>query len=216
MLNNNSPIVKQASSHKLPFITLVVLGVIILTLMFVGYESFLGTNASELTKADKLKNEEITENDLPDAASIAVEVQTDNPAIESDSASISASQSVDLEQQKKEAEAEIVPVEKENIPEGKTHSYTVGKGETFLGIASRFGLKFDQLKALNPGVEPAGLKVGITRLNVKVKAIHTVGPGDVLRVVAEKYHVSKESIMKVNRKDQDITLRGEELIIPLN
>ena len=99
---------------------------------------------------------------------------------------------------------------------GKSHSYTVEKGETFFGIANRFGLKPDQLKALNPGVDPNGIKVGVTRLNVKIKAIHTVGPGDVLRVVAAKYGVTKKSLMEVNHKDQDVTLRGEQLIIPLH
>lgn len=215
-MKNNSPIIKESSTHKLPIITLIVLGVIVLTLVFVGYESFLGTNKNELTKADKLKNEELIEDELPDAASIAVEVQKENPVIESNEADSVAKLKTDLEAQKKEAEAEVVPEEKVKTPEGKSHAYTVEKGETFSGIASRFGLKFDQLKALNPGVDPAGLKVGVTKLNVKVKAIHTVGPGDVLRVVAEKYHVSKQSIMKVNHKEQDITLRGEQLIIPLN
>jgi len=90
----------------------------------------------------------------------------------------------------------------------------VEKGETFNGVANRFGLTVDQLKAMNPGVS-SDVKVGVTRLKVKIKAIHTVGPGDVLRVVAEKYKVSKKSIMDVNHKKEDITLRGEQLIIPL-
>jgi LysM repeat protein len=50
---------------------------------------------------------------------------------------------------------------------------------------------------------------------VKIKAIHTVGPGDVLRVVAEKYKVSKKSIMDANHKSEDVTLRGEQLVIPV-
>ena len=52
-------------------------------------------------------------------------------------------------------------------------------------------------------------------MQVKVQALHIVGPGDVLRVVAEKYHVSKKSLMLANHKDQDITVRGEQLAIPL-
>jgi LysM repeat protein len=36
-----------------------------------------------------------------------------------------------------------------------------------------------------------------------------------LRVVAEKYKVSKQSLMAANNKKEDITLRGEQLIIPL-
>jgi LysM repeat protein len=45
--------------------------------------------------------------------------------------------------------------------------------------------------------------------------MHTVGPGDVLRVVAEKYKVSKKSLMEANNKKEDITLRGEQLVIPI-
>jgi LysM repeat protein len=120
-----------------------------------------------------------------------------------------------LETQKQEAEAQKIPEEvKIPLPEGKEHKYVVEKGETFNGVANRFGLTIDQLKSMNPGVS-SEVKVGITRLKVKIKAIHTVGPGDVLRVVAEKYKVSKKSIMDVNHKKEDITLRGEQLIIPL-
>ncbi|MFM6948543.1 MAG: LysM peptidoglycan-binding domain-containing protein [Aquirufa sp.] len=215
-MKNNSPIFKESSTNRLPFITLVVLGVVIALLMYIGYDSFFGTDKNELTKADKLKNEELISDELPDVALSSMEVQKDTTVAEENSTDSSSNTTNDLEEQKKEAESEKVPEEKIKLPEGKNHGYVVEKGETFLGIANRFSLKFDQLKALNPGVDPAGLKVGVTKLNVKVKAIHTVGPGDVLRVVAEKYHVSKESIMKVNHKDQDITLRGEQLIIPLN
>lgn len=215
-MKNNSPIFKEAPNHRLPFITLIVLGVIVLVLIFIGYDSFFGTNNKELTKAEKLKNEELIADELPDVAVSSIEVQKDADLEEEIKPDSTSNNSKDLEAQKKEAEAEKIPDEKIKLPEGKNYTYVVEKGETFLGIANRFGLKYDQLKSLNPNVDPAGLKVGVTKLNVKVKAIHTVGPGDVLRVVAEKYHVSKESIMKVNHKDQDITLRGEQLVIPLN
>ncbi len=97
---------------------------------------------------------------------------------------------------------------------GVATRHTVGAGETFYGIASRYNLKITTLKALNPGVSETDVKSGVTKLNLKVRAIHTVGPGDVLRVVAEKYGVSKEAIMRANRKTKDIATRGEKLIIP--
>ena len=68
---------------------------------------------------------------------------------------------------------------------------------------------------MNPDLKPEGIKIGITKVKVKVRAIHIVGKGDILRVVAEKYKVSKQSLMSVNHKTEDITVRGEELIIPL-
>ncbi|MBC8155164.1 MAG: LysM peptidoglycan-binding domain-containing protein [Bacteroidetes bacterium] len=93
--------------------------------------------------------------------------------------------------------------------------HTVGAGETFYSIANRYNLKINTLKALNPGVTETDVKSGVTKLNLKVRAVHTVGPGDVLRVVAERYGVSKEAIMRANKKSKDIATRGERLIIPL-
>ncbi|WP_080237177.1 LysM peptidoglycan-binding domain-containing protein [Spirosoma rigui] len=99
-------------------------------------------------------------------------------------------------------------------PGGVSSSYTVGQGETFYGVANRYNMKVSTLKQLNPGVSESDVKAGITRLNVKAMAVHTVGPGDVLRVVAQKYGVSKEAIMRANKKSKDIATRGEKLIIP--
>lgn len=99
-------------------------------------------------------------------------------------------------------------------PGGTTTRHTVATGETFYSIANRYNLKLSTLKELNPDVSETSVKSGVTRLNLKVKAIHTVGPGDVLRVVAEKYGVSKEAIMRANNKTKDIAKRGEKLIIP--
>jgi LysM repeat protein len=107
------------------------------------------------------------------------------------------------------------PVEKVAVkPGGVTRPYTIGTGETFYGVANRYNMKLSTLKALNPGVSESDVKAGVTKLNVKAMAVHTVGPGDVLRVVAQKYGVSKEAIMRANRKSKDIATRGEKLIIP--
>ena len=97
---------------------------------------------------------------------------------------------------------------------GVSSSYTVGAGETFYGVANRYNMKLSTLKELNPGVSETDVKAGVTKLRVKAMAVHTVGPGDVLRVVAQKYGVSKESIMRANKKSKDIATRGERLIIP--
>ncbi|GAB4035788.1 hypothetical protein GCM10028809_45740 [Spirosoma gilvum] len=106
-------------------------------------------------------------------------------------------------------------VEKAKVkPGGVTSTYTVGSGETFYGVANRYNMKISTLKEMNPGVSESDVKAGITKLNVKVMAVHTVGPGDVLRVVAQKYGVSKEAIMRANKRTKDIANRGEKLIIP--
>lgn len=99
-------------------------------------------------------------------------------------------------------------------PGGVSSTYTVGAGETFYGVANRYNMKINTLKELNPGVSESDIKAGVTKLKVKAMAVHTVGAGDVLRVVAQKYGVSKEAIMRANKKDKDIATRGEKLIIP--
>ena len=216
-MKNPFSFIKDSSTAKLPIITLLILLATLLGLMMVGYEHFLSPKSEELVKAEKLKMEE-DETLLDDPTPIIIDSTEDlEPATTSSNQDDSAAAQQALDEQKKEAEAEKVP-ESESLKNvgGKSHAYTVEKGETFFGIANRFGLKPDQLKALNPGVDPNGIKVGVTKLNVKIQTIHTVGPGDVLRVVAAKYGVSKKSLMEVNHKDQDITLRGEQLIIPLH
>ena len=91
-------------------------------------------------------------------------------------------------------------------------THEVKSGETFSSIASRYNLKTETLKGLNSSI--SDVKAGTTRLKVQVKAVHTVGPGDVLRVVAEKYGVTKSALMKANGKTRDFSERGEKLIIP--
>ncbi len=111
--------------------------------------------------------------------------------------------------------AETKPVEKVAVnPGGVSSSHTVDAGETFYGIANRYNMKLSTLKELNPDVTEDQVKSGVTKLKVKAMAVHTVGPGDLLRVVAQKYGVSKEALMRANGKSKDLATRGEKLIIP--
>lgn len=121
----------------------------------------------------------------------------------------------DADKPKVDKPTEAVAVVKPKIKAGGVaSSYTVGAGETFYGVANRYNMKLSTLKELNPGVSESDVKAGITTLKVKAMAVHTVGPGDVLRVVAQKYGVSKEALMRANKKSKDIATRGEKLIIP--
>jgi len=210
-MKNPFNFIKDSGTYKLPALTLMVLIATIIALLFVGYENFLGPSTKELEKAEKLVEQEDEDNA---AGTTIIGTSTVENTTEEAADEKAKNDSIALEEQKKEAEAELVPAEQEKI-DGKDYAYTVQKGETFMGIANRFGLKYDQLKALNPDLKPEGIKVGVTKVKVKIKAVHIVGKGDILRIVAEKYKVSKQSIMTVNHKTEDITVRGEELIIPL-
>jgi len=97
---------------------------------------------------------------------------------------------------------------------GVSNTHTVKAGETFYGVANKYNMSINTLKKMNPGVSEQDIKAGVTKLNVKLRAVHTVGTGDVLRVVAEKYGVSKEALMRANGKTKDMATRGEKLIIP--
>lgn len=101
-------------------------------------------------------------------------------------------------------------------PGGVEITHTVQSGETFYGIANRYNLKSATLKGLNPVIkdETTDVKSGVTRIKVRVQAVHTVGPGDILRVVAEKYGVTVQQLMAANKKTKNFTERGEKLIIP--
>ena len=196
---------KENNSANLPLITLLDLLATVVALLFVGYEHFLGPETSSLTKAQTIEmKEELPVENIASTMVISDSTDTDTTTVSPDQAAI------DLEQQRKEAEAEKVPEEAVEEPAGKSYSYQAESGETAESIAKSFGITVEQLKAMNP----SGVKSG-SKVKVKIQAVHIVGKGDVLRVVAEKYHVSKKALMEANHKKEDVTMRGEELVIPL-
>lgn len=214
--NRNPRPVEETS--KLPTITLFVLIAMVITLLFVGWQS--------------MKDDGINDDDLVSKRPNATAISGQNgaePVIIPQALEETGEDNVAKDVKKKE-EKKVEPkkgetVKKEEkpkeepkkveIPKGETISHTVQSGETFYGIANRYHISKATLQALNPGVSQEGIKVGVTKLNVKVQTIHTVGPGDVLRVVAQKYGISKQALMDANKKTKDLSERGEKLIIPL-
>lgn len=114
--------------------------------------------------------------------------------------------------QKTEEKPKPVPVD----PGGIEITHVVQEGETFYGIANRYNVRITTLKGLNPSIqdESKDIKSGVTKIKIRVQAIHTVGPGDILRVVAAKYGIPVEQLMAANKKTQNLAERGEKLIIP--
>ncbi len=194
--------VRPVEKSNLPLITLFVLVLLVLAMLYVGYEyiSDSSSNSEELTSTvvdttsldDSRETETIIEAPLPTENETPKEKKTE-------------------EKKSEPAKKEVASVSAASIG-GEQITHEVKSGETFSSIASRYNLKTETLKGLNSSI--SDVKAGTTRLKVQVKAIHTVGAGDVLRVVAEKYGVTKSALMKANGKTRDFSERGEKLIIP--
>ncbi len=111
-------------------------------------------------------------------------------------------------------ENEITKKEISNESSNEILSHLVKNGETYLGIGNKFNVSASTMKKLNPKLDPSGLKVGVTKINLPIQGYHTVGPGDILKVVAEKYEISVDLLMSANDKTKNFAKRGERLIIP--
>ena len=196
--------IRPVEKSNLPVITLFVLVLLVLAMLYVGYEyiSDSPSNADELaTVAVDTTMEETG----------VAEPITDEPVSEN-VAKTSENEEKEPEKEDKEPEKKSVPAISASSIGGREITHSVKSGESFSTIAARYNLKTETVKGLNSSTPD--LKSGVTKLKIQVKAIHTVGPGDVLRVVASKYGVTKEAIMKANGKTKDFTERGEKLVIP--
>lgn len=192
-------------TSRIPGITLLALLCILLGLLYVGYEYIVddSSNAEEIIGAEAERTQQPVALVPSETGSGASSSGKSTPA------PAPKSEEPKKETSKKESVRPVDP----NLG-GERYSYTVSSGETLSGISSRFNLKPETLKSLNPDIDfNSGLKSG-AKVNVRIRAIHTVGPGDVLRVVSEKYGITKAQLMKANGKSKDFAERGEKLVIP--
>jgi LysM repeat protein len=199
---------RPEEASKLPIITLLVLVGFILAMLYVGYEYFSDSPEISKTEISKITDEATAKESEDEATAVAPkekEVTKTKPEVK-------VEKKVEEVEKPKPEPKKLVA----EIPSGGIIiPHIVQNGETFFGIANRYNLKADVLRALNPDVDPQALKVGVTKLKVKVKAKHTVGPGDILSVVAKKYDITKKQLMDANKLTKDFSKRGDELIIPL-
>lgn len=225
----------KEATRNLPMAVLLVLVGIIFALLYIGWKYMSDdTNGNEdltAVPADTVANaikkqpeeEKTIEEETPISSSTAEALPEVSLAKTGNKDEASATKE---EPKKEELKKEEKAVKEEKVKEektkvvipsgGETYTHTVGDGETFFGIANRYNMKKETLKALNPGIDENGIKVGVTKLKVRIKAIHTVGPGDIIRVVSNKYGVSQTLIMQANKKTKNYAARGEKLIIPFS
>jgi LysM repeat protein len=102
-----------------------------------------------------------------------------------------------------------------------TRTHRVEWGETWYGIARRYGVPSTTLAATNPGVDPERIRTGqVLRIPGADPALragqrsHTVGPGDSLWGIARRYGVTMERIRAANRLPDDQVRLGQTLLIP--
>jgi LysM repeat protein len=205
--------IRPEEGSKLPQITLLTLLAIIIALFVIGYEYI----------SDDSKGSEEVTSTVPDTTSKLTSLDISTIPLLAEPDAIDKSQSDETPEVSQVEKVTPDPVETK--PEQKFNpadlggieiTHTVKSGETFYGIANQYNLQSETLKALNPQINnvTADLKAGVTKLNVRVQAVHTVGAGDVLRVVARKYKISLEQLMEANGKTRNFSERGEKLIIP--
>lgn len=115
--------------------------------------------------------------------------------------------------------------------------HLVGRGETFFGIARRYGVSLDALRAANPAVEPSHIEVG-QLLHLPAPSSlptrpapaadpsmpparapmrqtrHVVARGETLSALSRRYEVPVLEIQRVNRLEGAYIQAGQVLIIP--
>jgi LysM repeat protein len=199
--------IRPTEKSNLPIITLFVLVLLVLAMLYVGYEyvSDDATNSEELTSTviDTTEDKSLAREAEEESEEPVFKDKTKQPE--------EKAKESDKEEKKEESKKTEDPKVVASRVGGKEITRTAKSGETFSSIASRYNLTTETLKSLNPSIKE--LKSG-DKLKIRVKAVHTVGAGDILKVVSGKYGVGKEAIMKANGKTKDLASRGEELVIP--
>ena len=112
---------------------------------------------------------------------------------------------------------EILKVPTKEIDLGDTEIYQVVKGDTLYGIANKYGISLNELKAIN-NLENDNLAIG-QLLNVpsglSLVSSYVVSPGDTLYSIAKKFDTTVDNLKKANNLTNNMLSVGQKLIIPL-
>ncbi|MCL6613549.1 MAG: LysM peptidoglycan-binding domain-containing protein [Firmicutes bacterium] len=104
--------------------------------------------------------------------------------------------------------------------------YTIRPGDTFFGLARRFGYTIDALLAVNPGVDPENLQIGQQiclppspgggPLPCFGGSMYVVRPGETRASLARRFGVALADLLRSNPQieDPNVIQAGEPICIP--
>lgn len=99
--------------------------------------------------------------------------------------------------------------------------YRIQNGDTWYGIATRFGVSPQALERANPDTSPGRMRVG-QLIEIPGGAedsprgiVHRVDRGETLWAIARRYDVSPERIREVNGLEEDRLRPNQTLLIPV-
>lgn len=100
--------------------------------------------------------------------------------------------------------------------------HRIRSGETWFGIATRYGVAPQVLERANPGVDPGRMRVG-QLLEIPAGSTdrgqgfaHRVRAGETLWGIARQYGVSLEALREINDLEDDRLRLDQTLLIPLS
>jgi LysM repeat protein len=185
----------EEPAKNLPMAVLITLVGIVCLLLYIGWE-MISDDASKVS-------------DLSPNSSVILQEAEDPTSEPYDQDGL-----VNAEESSVKPEIQIAKASRQAVAkDGKTAVHRVQKGETLFSIARRYNLSVNTLELSNPSVSAQSLAAG-SNLKIPVQAIHTVGAGDILRIVGGKYGITTKAIMTANGKTKNFSERGEKLIIP--
>ncbi|MFT4735674.1 MAG: LysM repeat protein [Algoriphagus sp.] len=185
----------EEPAKNLPMAVLITLVGIVCLLLYIGWE-MISDDASKVS-------------DLSPNSSVILQEAQDPTSEPYDQDGLANAKESSVKPEIQIAKASRQAVAKD----GKTAVHRVQKGETLFSIAKRYNLSVNTLELSNPSVSAQSLAAG-SNLKIPVQAIHTVGAGDILRIVGGRYGITTKAIMTANGKTKNFAERGEKLIIP--
>ena len=99
------------------------------------------------------------------------------------------------------------------LPYKISFAYKPVDGEDAKSISKLFNNDYEQLQELNQSVPENRINDSI--IYVGIQGIHVVSPGETVSLIARKYQVTTEQLLRINKKNTSTILIGEKLILPL-